>query len=91
MGNGGVEAKLVSQTPPVYPPLAKAAQVQGTVRFDAAIGMDGKVTNLQLISGPPLLVPAAMEAVRQWVYQPVLVNGKAVEASTTVDVNFTLQ
>jgi protein TonB len=81
----------VSQPKPVYPPLAKAARVQGTVSFQAVIGTDGTVRNLQLISGPPLLVQAAMMAVQQWVYEPTLLNGKPVEVITTIDVNFTLQ
>jgi TonB family protein len=84
------QSKLVSQAKPVYPPLAKAARVQGTVRFEALIGTDGHVQNLQLLSGPPLLVPASLEAVRQWVYLPTLLNGNPVEVITTIDVNFTL-
>jgi TonB family protein len=83
-------ANLISQAKVTYPPLAKAARVQGTVRFDATIGKDGHVENLQLISGPPLLVQAAMDSVRQWVYKPTLLNGQAISVITTVDVNFTL-
>jgi TonB family protein len=83
-------ANILSQTPPEYPPLAKAARVQGTVRFEATIGKDGAVQNLQLLEGPPLLVQAAMHAVRQWVYKPTLLNGQPVQAITTIDVNFTL-
>ncbi len=83
-------SKIVSQPPPVYPPLAKAARVQGTIRFDATIGTDGTVRNLQLLSGPPLLVQAAMTSVQQWVYEPTLLNGKPVEVITTIDVTFTL-
>jgi TonB family protein len=82
--------KIISQAKPTYPPLAKAAHVQGTVEFRATIGKDGKVQNLLLLSGPPLLVQAAMEAVQQWVYQPTLLNGNPVEVITTIDVNFTL-
>ena len=83
-------ANIVSQAKVTYPPLAKAARVQGTVRFEATIGKDGHVENLQLISGPPLLVQAAMDSVRQWVYKPTLLNGQAISVITTVDVNFTL-
>jgi tetratricopeptide (TPR) repeat protein len=90
VGSAVQAANLISQTPPVYPPLAKAARVQGTVRFDATIGKDGHVENLQLISGPPLLVQAAMQSVSQSVYKPVLLNGQPVPVITTVDVNFTL-
>jgi TonB family protein len=88
---GNVEsANLVRKVEPVYPPLAKQARVQGTVRFMVIIGKDGQVLNIQLISGHPLLVAAAEEAVKQWVYKPTLLNGQPVEVVTTVDVNFTL-
>jgi TonB family protein len=90
VGSTVQEANLLSKTPPAYPPLARAAHVQGTVRFDATIGKDGRVENLQLISGPPLLVQAGMDAVRQWVYKPVLLNGQPVPVVTTIDINFTL-
>ena len=81
---------LITKVEPVYPPLARQARVQGTVRFTAIIGKDGRVQNLQLVSGPPLLVVAAQEAVKQWVYKPTLFNGEAVEVVTRVDVNFVL-
>lgn len=83
-------AKLVRQPKPIYPPLAKQARIQGTVRFNAVIGKDGSIQNLQLVTGHPLLVPSAQEAVRQWQYQPTLLNGEPVEVVTTIDVNFTL-
>ena len=75
---------------PTYPPLAKQARIQGTVRFTAIIGKDGTIQNLQLVSGHPLLVPAAQDAVKQWVYKPTLLNGEPVEVITQIDVNFTL-
>jgi TonB family protein len=81
---------LLKKVDPEYPPLAKAARVQGDVNFEATIGADGKVNNLHLLSGPPLLVQAAMQAVQQWVYKPTLLNGQPVEVITTIDVNFTL-
>ena len=84
------QANLVSQEKPVYPPLAKAARVQGTVRFDATIGPDGTVQNLHVIEGPPLLVQAAMEAVQKWVYKPTLLNQKPVEVDAPITVNFRL-
>lgn len=84
------EANLTNRVTPQYPPLAKAARVQGTVKFQATIGKDGTVQNLQLLSGPPLLVQAAMQAVRQWTYKPTLLNGEPVVVVTTIDVNFTL-
>ena len=90
VGGNVQAAKLVRQPKPSYPPLAKQARIQGTVRFNAVIGRDGTIQNLTLASGHPLLVPAATEAVRQWVYQPTLLNGEPVEVVTQIDVNFTL-
>jgi protein TonB len=75
---------------PVYPPLAKQARVQGTVSFEVTIAKDGTVQNIHLISGPPLLVQAAMQAVQQFVYKPTLLNGNPIEVITTVDEHFTL-
>jgi TonB family protein len=81
---------LIRQIQPIYPPLAKQARIQGTVIMNAAIAKDGTVQNLTVVSGHPLLVQAAMDAVRQWVYQPTLVNGQPVEVSAQVNLNFTL-
>ncbi len=64
--------------------------MEGTVRFTAIIGIDGIVRNLQLIAGHPLLIAAAQEAVKQWIYKPTLLNGAPVEVVTEVDVLFTL-
>jgi hypothetical protein len=77
-------AKLIKEVKPVYP----VRHIQGTVRFTAIIGADGHVQDLQLISGHPLLVPAAQAAVKQWVYRQTLLNGKPVEVITSVEVNF---
>ena len=90
IGGNIQQANLITKVPPVYPPLAKAAHVEGIVGFEVTIGQDGTVQNVQLISGPPLLVQAAMEGVQQWVYKPTLLNGSPVPVVTTVDVNFTL-
>ncbi len=75
---------------PSYPPLARAARVSGTVRIHAVIAKDGGIRDLQLIGGPPLLVEAALNAVKQWVYRPTLLNGEPVEVITQIDVNFIL-
>lgn len=83
-------AKLIQNPPPVYPPLAKQARIQGVVRLEALVGPEGEVKALRVVNGHPLLTQAALEAVRQWTYQPTLLNGKPVEVQTTVDVNFTL-
>jgi TonB family protein len=90
VGGDVQQNNLISQPKPLYPALAKAARVQGTVRFEATIDKEGRIANLQLLSGPPLLVQAALEAVRQWTYRPTLLNGQPVTVVTTVDVNFTL-
>ena len=60
------------------------------MRFEALIGADGHVENLKLVSGPPMLVSSALEAVKQWVYKPTLLNGQPVAVATQIDVNYTL-
>ena len=90
VGGNVQQAKLVRQPRPVYPPLARQARIQGTVRLTAVIAKDGTIQELQVVNGHPLLVPAALEAVKQWVYQPTLLNGEPVEVITQIDVNFTL-
>jgi periplasmic protein TonB len=90
VGGNVQQAKLIRQPKPIYPPLAKQARISGVVRLNAIIGKDGTIQNLTVASGHPLLVPAAMEAVKQWVYQPTLLNGEPVEVVTQIDVNFTL-
>jgi TonB family protein len=88
---GNVQApNLIQKVDPVYPPLAVQARIQGTVHFTAIIGKDGRILNLQLIGGHPLLVQAAQDAVKQWVYKPTDLNGTPVEVVTQVDVQFTL-
>ncbi len=84
------EKNLVRKVDPVYTQLAYEARIQGTVRFTAIIARDGRVQNLQLVSGHPLLVEAAREAVGQWEYTTTLLNGQPVEVVTMIDVNFTL-
>jgi len=90
VGGNVQAAKIVRQPKPIYPPLAKQARISGVVRFNAVIGKDGTIQNLQLVSGHPLLVQSAQDAVKQWVYQPTLLNGEPVEVVTQIDVNFTL-
>jgi TonB family protein len=84
------EKKLVYSPSPQYPPLAKMAGIEGTVKLDATIAEDGKVKDLRVISGHPLLVKAALDAVKNWRYRATLLNGDPVEVETTVTVNFTL-
>jgi len=87
---GVTSGLLIRKVQPVYPPLARQARIQGTVILHAQIGKDGSIQNLQLISGHPMLVQSALDAVRQWKYKPYLLNGEPVEVDTEVAVNFTL-
>src|SRR3979411_1488331 len=88
---GNVQAAVARRAPPPAPtPLAKQARIQGVVKLNAVIGKDGAIQDLKAVSGHPLLVPAALEAVRQWLYKPTLLNGEPVEVVTVIDVNFTL-
>ena len=80
--------QIVSKVNPIYPAEAKAACVQGTVVLHALIGKTGAIENLQVVSGPPELLTSAIDAVRQWVYQPYLLNGEPVEVDTTINVNY---
>jgi protein TonB len=85
------EASLIDKVMPPYPPLAKTTRIQGHVIMSAVISTTGTIEKLTLISGHPLLAPAAMLAVKQWRYKPLLLNGDPVEVETTIDFNFTLQ
>ena len=91
VGGNVQQARLRHQPRPTYPPLAKQARISGVVRLNAIIGKDGSIQNLSVLSGHPLLVPSAMNAVKQWRYEPTLLNGEPVEVVTQIDVNFTLQ
>jgi protein TonB len=90
VGGNVQSAKLVMQPKPAYPPLAKQARIQGTVRYNVLIGKDGFIRNMELVSGHPLLIEFATPAVQKWQYAPTLLNGEPVEVQTVVDVNFTL-
>jgi len=83
-------AKIVHQVTPVYPPLARQTHTSGIVRLEAVISRSGTIESLQVMSGHPLLTQAALDAVRQWVYQPTLLNNVPVEVLTQIDVNFKL-
>ena len=90
VSSGVSSGLLIRKVSPTYPPLARQARIQGTVVLQAQISKDGNIQNLQLISGHPMLAPAAIEAVKQWKYKPYLLNGEPVEVETQVQVNFTL-
>jgi protein TonB len=90
VSQGVMAGNLLSKPEPQYPAIAKAARIQGTVVLSATISKTGTITNLQVVSGPQMLAPAALEAVRQWRYKPYLLNGEPVEVETRVNVTFTL-
>ncbi len=81
---------LVRRVQPVYPPLARNARVQGSVILFALISKAGAIENLRVVSGHPMLVPAAIEAVSQWRYRPYILNAEAIEVETQITVNFSL-
>ena len=90
ISQGVTKGLLIQKIEPAYPPLARAARVQGDVVLSAVIDANGQITNLQLVSGHPMLVPAAIAAVKQWRYKPYLLNGQPVEVETTITVIFSL-
>ena len=90
VSQGVSQGLLVKKVQPAYPPLARQARIQGQVVLQAEISKDGSIENLRLISGHPMLAPAAIEAVKQWRYKPYMLNGEPVAVETTVMVNFTL-
>jgi protein TonB len=88
---GSVEAaKMERMVQPIYPQIARTAHISGTVVLHAVIAKDGSIQELQYVSGPALLMRAAMDAVRQWKYHPTLLNGEPVEVDTTIQVVFSL-
>jgi len=82
---------LVYRIEPTYPPLARQARIQGVVVLTAVIDKDGNIQNLQVVTGHPMLAPAAIEAVKQWRYKPFLLSGQPFEVETTVTVTFSLR
>jgi TonB family protein len=90
VGGNVQQANLVKKVAPIYPPLARQAHIEGIVRFTVIIGRDGSMLNTQLVSGHPLLVASAVEALKQWIYKPTMLNGCPVEVITQVDIDFAL-
>jgi protein TonB len=91
VSEGVLEAQLVSRIEPQYPTIAVETKTQGTVRLRAIISRDGRITSLEVLSGHPFLVKAALDAVRQWRYRPTLLNGEPVEVETSITVVFVLR
>jgi TonB family protein len=85
-----MENRLLSRVEPVYPPEAQAEHIEGMVVLRINIDKDGKVYTADSVSGPPSLVPASIEAVKQWKYQPYLIGGEPIEVETTVEISFAL-
>jgi protein TonB len=90
ISQGVTKGLLIHREEPSYPPLAKSARIQGEVVLSAVIGVSGEIENLQLVRGHPMLVPAAIAAVKQWRYKPYLLNGQPVEVETTITLVFAL-
>src|SRR3989475_792792 len=88
VGGNVQAANLLSQVKPVYPPLAKQARIQGVVVLEAEISKEGTIDNLKVVTGHPLLIQSAIDAVKQWRYKPTLLNGEPVPVVTTITVNF---
>ncbi|MHB8216100.1 MAG: energy transducer TonB [Candidatus Sulfotelmatobacter sp.] len=84
------EGNLIYKVQPAYPALARAARIQGAVVLQAVISKQGAIENLKVLTGQPMLVPAAIEAVRQWRYRPYILNDQPVEVETQITVNFSL-
>jgi len=85
-----LEGSLIRRVQPVYPPLARSARIQGSVVLSALISKVGTIENLHALSGPPMLVPAAIDAVSQWRYRPYILNSEPIEVETQITVNFYL-
>jgi periplasmic protein TonB len=90
VSQGVLAAKLIRKVVPSYPPLARMARIQGTVSLVGIVDRDGTIQHLQVVTGHPLLVEAALAAVRQWTYRPTLLNGEPVQVLAPIDVTFTL-
>jgi protein TonB len=88
VSSGISEGMLTRRVEPTYPLIAMRARIEGSVQLRAIIAKDGSIDNLQSVNGHPLLVPAAMEAVKQWRYRPYILNGEPLEVETVVIVNF---
>lgn len=90
VGGNVLEARIVKRVVPQYPVMARNMRISGTVRLEGIIARDGTVRELKVLSGHPMLVKAALDAVKQWIYQPTLLNGEPVEVNAPIEVHFTL-
>jgi protein TonB len=85
-----MEGNLIRRIAPAYPPLARSARIQGSVVVSALISKAGTIENLQVLSGHPMLVASAIEAIRQWRYRPYILNSEPIEVETQITVTFSL-
>ncbi len=83
--------KVKTKVAPIYPAQAKSKGIEGTVRLHVVITVTGSVTQVQPVTGDPVLVRSAMEAVKQWVYEPTIIDGQPVEVDTVIEVNYSLK
>jgi protein TonB len=90
VSQGVSQGLLQHKVVPQYPPLARQAHVQGAVVLQAVIGKDGHIKNVQVVSGPPMLTSAAVQAVKQWEYKSYMLDGQPTEVETQITVNFAL-
>ena len=88
VGGNVQAARLINRVSPVYPEEAREEKISGTMKLHVVIARDGKIQQIQVVSGHPVLVQVAIDAVRQWQYQPILLNGQPVEVDTQIDVIF---
>lgn len=91
LSEGVEQAQLISRVEPRYPPLAMQIHLEGAVRLHAIINHDGRISSLEVVSGHPLLVQAALDAVREWRYRPTMLDGEPIEVETTITVMFQLR
>ena len=90
VSQGVTQGLLIRKIQPAYPPLARQARIQGSVILTAEISKEGSIENLRVMSGHPMLIQAALDAVKQWRYKPYILNGEPVEVETQITVNFSL-
>jgi protein TonB len=85
------ELTVIKKVPPVYPLAAKLSKLSGSVVVQGTVGKNGRISDLQLISGPPLFRDAAFAAVKQWVFKPARLNGQVIDQSTRIRLHFGAQ
>jgi protein TonB len=90
VSSGVMQGMLIDKVIPAYPAIARATRTSGAVVLQATISRTGTIENLRVMSGPPMLRQAALDAVKQWRYRPYMLNGQPVEVETAVEVDFTL-